>query len=84
MSLLRTFVILIAVASAMPAPPIKSPLSSRAVCEGNTASNRSVWCDYSIDTNWYDEAPDTGVTVEVGTVHRAILSESKLTILVLA
>ncbi|KAJ4347142.1 uncharacterized protein N0V89_011080 [Didymosphaeria variabile] len=64
MALLRTLVSLIAAASAMPAPQTSSSLSSRAVCDGNTASDRSVWCDYSIDTNWYDEAPDTGVTVE--------------------
>lgn len=65
MSLLQTFVSLVAVAAAMPAPQAASPLSTRAVCDGNTASDRSVWCDYSIDTNWYEEAPDTGVTVEV-------------------
>ncbi|OAG11484.1 uncharacterized protein CC84DRAFT_1224631 [Paraphaeosphaeria sporulosa] len=64
MTLLRTLVILVAAASAMPAPQTSPLLSSRAVCEGNTASDRSVWCDYSIETNWYDEAPDTGVTVE--------------------
>ncbi|KAF2445480.1 multicopper oxidase [Karstenula rhodostoma CBS 690.94] len=64
MALLRTIVTLVAAASAMPAPQISPSLSTRAVCEGNTASDRSVWCDYSIDTNWYDEAPDTGITVE--------------------
>lgn len=36
----------------------------RAACDGNTADDRGSWCDYSIDTNWYDEAPDTGVTRE--------------------
>lgn len=34
------------------------------VCSGNTASTRSEWCDYSIDTDYYEEAPDTGVTRE--------------------
>lgn len=34
------------------------------VCAGNTASNRSVWCDYDTSTNYYDAVPDTGVTVE--------------------
>ena len=27
-------------------------LSSRDVCSGNTASTRSEWCDYSIDTDY--------------------------------
>jgi hypothetical protein len=65
MALLRSLVTLVAAASAMPAPQTSPSLSTRAACEGNTASDRSVWCDYSIDTNWYEEAPDTGVTVEV-------------------
>lgn len=39
-------------------------LGPRDVCSGNTASNRSVWCDYDISTNYYDVVPDTGVTVE--------------------
>ncbi|KAK5113711.1 hypothetical protein LTR85_010728 [Meristemomyces frigidus] len=30
----------------------------------NSASDRSVWCDFSKSTNYYDEAPETGVTVE--------------------
>ena len=42
-----------------------STLVSRDVCDGNTADDRTVWCDYSIDTDWYDEVPDTGVTREV-------------------
>ena len=64
MTLLHTFVSLIVGAAAIPAPQVAAPFK-RAVCEGNTAADRSVWCDYSIDTNWYEEAPDTGVTVEV-------------------
>lgn len=39
-------------------------LTTRDVCSGNTASDRSVWCDYDISTNYYDVVPDTGVTVE--------------------
>lgn len=39
-------------------------LGARDVCSGNTASNRSAWCDYDISTNYYDVVPDTGVTVE--------------------
>ncbi len=36
----------------------------RAACDGNTASTRSEWCDYSIDVDPADEVPDTGVTRE--------------------
>lgn len=32
-------------------------------CE-NTATSRSCWGDFSTDTNWYTETPDTGVTRE--------------------
>ncbi|TPX12651.1 uncharacterized protein E0L32_000828 [Thyridium curvatum] len=30
----------------------------------NTPTSRQCWGEYSIDTNWYDKAPDTGVTRE--------------------
>ncbi|KAH6973725.1 Cupredoxin [Ilyonectria sp. MPI-CAGE-AT-0026] len=30
------------------------------VCEGNTASTRSQWCDYDIDTDYTTEVVDTG------------------------
>src|SRR5947209_17281574 len=36
----------------------------RAACSGNTATTRSEWCDYSISTDYYETAPDTGVTRE--------------------
>lgn len=44
----------------------RSPLHqlSRRACSGNTASTRSEWCDYSIDTDYSTEAVDTGVTRE--------------------
>ncbi|KAF2450100.1 multicopper oxidase [Karstenula rhodostoma CBS 690.94] len=45
-------------------PGVSSSLSSRVICSGNTADNRSEWCDYSIDTDYYTEVPDTGVTRE--------------------
>lgn len=38
--------------------------TAAAVCTGNTADDRSVWCDYDTSTNYYDTGPDTGVTVE--------------------
>ena len=39
-------------------------IGTRDICSGNTASDRSVWCDYDISTNYYDVVPDTGVTRE--------------------
>ncbi|KAI1398420.1 multicopper oxidase [Hypoxylon fuscum] len=39
-------------------------LFPRAACSGNTATTRSEWCDYSIDTDYMTEVPDTGVTRE--------------------
>ncbi|KAF1912624.1 multicopper oxidase [Ampelomyces quisqualis] len=41
-----------------------SPLQERAECSGNTASTRSEWCDFSLDTDYMTEAPDTGVIRE--------------------
>lgn len=41
-----------------------SSLDRRAFCEGNTASTRSTWCDYSIDTDYSAELVDTGVIRE--------------------
>ncbi|KAH8680201.1 Cupredoxin [Ilyonectria robusta] len=40
--------------------------ATRAVssCSGNTATTRSEWCDYSIDTDYSTEYVDTGVTRE--------------------
>ncbi|KAF2160971.1 multicopper oxidase [Zasmidium cellare ATCC 36951] len=34
------------------------------VCSGNTADDRSVWCDYDLSTNYYEDVPNTGVTKE--------------------
>lgn len=38
--------------------------SAASACTGNSATSRSTWCDYDLSTNYYDEAPDTGVTRE--------------------
>ncbi|KAH7390703.1 Cupredoxin [Pyrenochaeta sp. MPI-SDFR-AT-0127] len=57
----------VAVVSAIPTPQAESTLNSTlltSVCAGNTADDRSQWCDHSIDTDWYNEVPDTGVTRE--------------------
>ncbi|KAI0123463.1 Cupredoxin [Xylariales sp. AK1849] len=46
-------------------PSLSAPqLFPRASCSGNTASTRSEWCDYDIDTDYTTTAPDTGVTRE--------------------
>lgn len=42
---------------------IQPIVAKRASCD-NTATSRDCWGDYSIDTNWYDETPSTGVTKE--------------------
>ncbi|ORY70450.1 Cupredoxin [Pseudomassariella vexata] len=46
------------------ASPFFADLYPRAACDGNTASTRSEWCDYSIDTDYMTVVPDTGVTRE--------------------
>ncbi|KAF2972509.1 laccase [Xylaria multiplex] len=49
------------------APYTGSPsLSSRQsdACEFDSANNPSCWGNYSLSTNWYEEAPDTGVIRE--------------------
>ena len=50
------------VSSALAAPHTSSQ-KPRASCE-NSASDRSCWGDYDLSTNYYDDAPDTGVTRE--------------------
>lgn len=39
-------------------------LHPRSSCSGNTATTRNKWCDFDISTDYYIEAPDTGVTRE--------------------
>jgi hypothetical protein len=40
-------------------------VAERAVpCDGNTATTRFKWCNYSIDTDYMNEVPDTEVTRE--------------------
>ncbi|OCK79607.1 multicopper oxidase [Lepidopterella palustris CBS 459.81] len=74
MILLSLLGLFIAIASAVPAPQDASSVSTVAssttssaavaTCSGNTASDRSVWCDYDLNTDYYTDGPDTGVTVE--------------------
>ncbi|CAN9244000.1 unnamed protein product [Alternaria alternata] len=53
-----------ALAGCATAFPFTSDLRPRAACDGNTATTRSEWCDYSIDVDPSDDVPDTGVTRE--------------------
>ncbi|KAG7102735.1 Laccase-2 like protein [Verticillium longisporum] len=48
--------------TALAAP--SATMGMRAVCDGNTPSTRSEWCDHSIDIDWWTEAVDIGVTRE--------------------
>jgi hypothetical protein len=48
--------------SVLAAPRPASALSKRCT---NSATDRACWGDYDLSTNYYDESPDTGVTVEV-------------------
>lgn len=50
--------------SVVTAAPSVHSLSKRCT---NSAADRSCWGDYDLSTNYYDEVPDTGVTVEVQT-----------------
>ncbi|EKG17545.1 Multicopper oxidase type 1 [Macrophomina phaseolina MS6] len=38
--------------------------AATSTCTGNTADDRTVWCDYDISTDYYNDGPDTGVTRE--------------------
>ncbi|KAK7964083.1 multicopper oxidase [Apiospora saccharicola] len=44
--------------------PLEAQITPRAACKGNTADARSSWCEYSIDTDYANEVPNTGVTRE--------------------
>ncbi|KAF2027242.1 extracellular dihydrogeodin oxidase/laccase [Setomelanomma holmii] len=66
---LAVFAHFLVVVTAVPAPQATSSSTTSStlltsVCDGNTADDRTVWCDYSIETDWYDEVPNTGVIKE--------------------
>ncbi|KAI0521790.1 multicopper oxidase [Xylaria bambusicola] len=52
-----------ALVAAAPASSDLSPRQSDA-CEFDSATAPNCWGEYSLDTNWYEEAPDTGVIRE--------------------
>lgn len=43
----------------------KNTTTLSSACAGNTADDRAKWCEESIDTDWYNFVPNTGVTREV-------------------
>ena len=67
-----TLALFAAAATAIPAgihsnrtSPASNTTTPTLVCKGNTADDRTKWCDDSIDTDWYNYVPNTGVTREV-------------------
>ncbi|OJD38659.1 multicopper oxidase [Diplodia corticola] len=38
--------------------------AATSTCSGNTADDRTTWCDYDISTDYYNDGPDTGVVRE--------------------
>ncbi|CZT41233.1 probable Laccase-2 [Rhynchosporium secalis] len=62
-TLLAFSVCLATLASAIPLNTELNPLEPRKECE-NTATSRGCWGNYSIDTDWYETVPNTGVTRE--------------------
>jgi hypothetical protein len=80
MKYLFTLVPFVSAILALPAPQSGSSQDSSlvtAVCDGNTADDRTVWCEHSIDTDWYNEVPDTGVTREVCCLPTSRMDEMK-------
>ncbi|MBE7179883.1 MAG: multicopper oxidase domain-containing protein [Terriglobus roseus] len=45
-------------------PSVATVEAAGAPCSGNSAADRSAWCEYSISTDYYNDGPDTGVTRE--------------------
>lgn len=57
-----SFLLLPAVIRALPTTSsYEDVLDKRAVCSGNTATTRSQWCNYNLQTNYYNTYPNTGV-----------------------
>ena len=59
---------------ASPDGPALNRRQENCSCE-NTATSRSCWGDYSIDTDWYSVIPETGVTREVWSLFAQCYSE---------
>lgn len=61
--LFTSFICSLFLATKVTAAPQSSAPSLSKRCT-NSADDRSCWGDYDISTNYYEEAPDTGVTRE--------------------
>ncbi|RYP38381.1 hypothetical protein DL768_010791 [Monosporascus sp. mg162] len=46
------------------ASPFAPDIKPRDICDGNTATTRTEWCDFDINTDYYNTVPETGVTRE--------------------
>lgn len=46
------------------AAPLEGLAPRQTSCEFDSATSPECWGDYSLSTNWYEEAPDTGVVRE--------------------
>ncbi|RYP66628.1 hypothetical protein DL771_007697 [Monosporascus sp. 5C6A] len=46
------------------ASPLVPDIKPRDICGGNTATTRTEWCDFDINTDYYNVVPETGVTRE--------------------
>lgn len=58
------FVKFLSLAAGIQAAVSASISRKRTACSGNTASDRTTWCDYDVNTDYTTIAPDTGVTRE--------------------
>ncbi|KAI9645249.1 hypothetical protein NHQ30_005984 [Ciborinia camelliae] len=56
--------VLSAPASSSTSKTVSSASAAGTPCAGNTAADRSKWCEYSTSTDYYNEVPNTGVTRE--------------------
>ncbi|KAI9737138.1 MAG: hypothetical protein M1834_000731 [Cirrosporium novae-zelandiae] len=43
---------------------ILTPSAVSGACAGNTAGNRGTWCEFDLDTDYYNDGPNTGVIKE--------------------
>lgn len=69
-----TFLSALVAATIIPVGAVPAPLTSSnsldvrqtapGFCAGNTPTTRNTWCDLSVETDYYNVVPDTGVTRE--------------------
>jgi hypothetical protein len=64
-TVMKVFLVICVYFRVLTALLIPEKLATRATSCENTATSRSCWGDYNIDTDYYDVTPTTGVTREV-------------------